>query len=775
MQTVDAMNRIFRTLDGNEAAASVAYRLAEVIAIYPITPASPMGEHADAWSASERPNLWGEVPRVVEMQSEGGAAGAVHGALQAGALSTTFTASQGLLLMLPNMFKIAGELTPAVIHVAARTVATHALSIFGDHSDVMAARGTGFALLASSSVQEAQDLAVIAHAATLESRIPFLHFFDGFRTSHEIAKIESVGDDVLRAMIDDAWVFAHRQRALDPDRPVLRGSAQNPDVFFQAREAVNPFYDATPGIVDKAMAKFAELTGRRYRPFDYVGHPEAERVLVIMGSGAETAAETVKRLAAEGERVGAVIVRLYRPFSLAYFLGSLPESVRQVAVLDRTKEPGAPGEPLYLDVTAALAEARDTRRMPEILGGRYGLSSKELTPAMLRGLLDAMARNAAPRHFTLGIVDDVTGLSIPPAPGFEVEPDGVYRALFFGLGSDGTVGANKNTIKIIGEETPERGPGLLRLRLQEVGGDHGLAPALRARAHPRALPHRGGGPGGLPPPGVPGAHRHPRPGAARGDLPPGHRRRRRRTCSTRCRESYQRQILDKELKVYAIDAGKVAREAGLGRRINTVMQTAFFEVSGVLPLEDAVAAMKRSAEKTYGKKDHKLAEMNFKAIDAALGAAREVPVPSAVDAGSRPAADGAREGAGVRAAGDRAHPRRRGRSAAGERLPPRRHLPHRDLALREAEHRRGDPGLERGDLHPVQQVCGGLPPRGHPRQGLRPGEAQWQQPGCCRRSSSGAASSRTAGSTPSRPRPRTAPAAGSAWRRARRWTSSTPR
>jgi len=447
------------TVDGNEAAASVAHRVSEVIAIYPITPSSAMGELADEWSAAGRKNLWGQVPEVIEMQSEGGAAGAVHGALQAGALATTFTASQGLLLMVPNMFKIAGELNAFCMHVAARTLATHALSIFGDHSDVMACRGTGFALLCSGSVQEAHDFACVAHAATLRSRVPFLHFFDGFRTSHEVAKIEPLSDDDLRSMLDSEAIAAHRSRALTPDAPVLRGTAQNPDTFFQAREAANGFHDATPRIVEETFERFGALTGRHYAPFEYFGHPEAERVLVLMGSGAETAHETVEHLLARGEKVGLVRVRLYRPFSLEHFVRVLPASVSRIAVLDRTKEPGAPGEPLYLDVVAALRQARvrgisPLSVEPLVVGGRYGLSSKEFTPAMAKAVLDHL-QETSPRHpFTIGIADDVTHLSLPFDPELDVEPDDVVRAVFYGLGADGTVGANKNSIKIIGEDTP---------------------------------------------------------------------------------------------------------------------------------------------------------------------------------------------------------------------------------------------------------------------------------------------------------------------------------
>ncbi|HLV34294.1 MAG TPA: hypothetical protein VKY59_04230, partial [Spirillospora sp.] len=448
--------RVISTLDGNEAVAHVAYRTNEVIAIYPITPSSPMGEWADAWMAEEVPNIWGTVPTVVEMQSEGGAAGAVHGALQAGSLTTTFTASQGLLLMLPNMFKIAGELTPAVIHVAARSLAAQALSIFGDHSDVMAARGTGFALLASNSVQEAHDFALIAQAATLEARVPFLHFFDGFRTSHEINKIELLSDDDMRAMIDDKLVQAHRARALSPERPFIRGTAQNPDVYFQARETVNPFYAACPEITQKVMDSFAALTGRQYRLFDYHGAPDAERVIVLMGSGAEAAQETIDYLNARGEKVGLVKVRLYRPFSAKDFVAALPATTRAVAVLDRTKEPGSAGEPLYLDCVNAIFEsytAGHLNQMPKVVGGRYGLSSKEFNPAMVKGVLDNLALDSPRNHFTIGIIDDVSFTSLDYDPDFSTESDTVIRAVFYGLGSDGTVGANKNSIKIIGENT----------------------------------------------------------------------------------------------------------------------------------------------------------------------------------------------------------------------------------------------------------------------------------------------------------------------------------
>jgi len=458
------MSRKQVTIDGNEAAAYVAHKTNEVIAIYPITPSSPMGEWADQWSAQGTPNIWGTIPDVVEMQSEGGAAGAVHGALQTGSLTTTFTASQGLLLMIPNMYKIAGELTSTVFHIAARSLAAQALSIFGDHSDVMAARSTGWGMLFSSSVQQVLDMALIAQAATLESRLPFLHVFDGFRTSHEVMKVELPSDEDIEAMIDGDLVRAHRARAMSPDKPFIRGTAQNPDVFFQARETVNPFYLATPEIVQKTMDRFAEVVGRQYHLFDYVGAPDAERVIVLMGSGAETAEETINYLVGQGEKVGAVIIRLYRPFSAEHFLGALPATTKTIAALDRTKEPGATGEPLYQDIVTSVSEAMAAgeapfANYPRIVGGRYGLSSKEFTPAMIKGIFDEMTEDKPKNHFTVGIVDDVTNTSLDYDPAFDIESDDTVRALFWGLGADGTVGANKNSIKIIGEETPNYAQG----------------------------------------------------------------------------------------------------------------------------------------------------------------------------------------------------------------------------------------------------------------------------------------------------------------------------
>ena len=474
------MKRSVVTIDGNEATTSVAHRLNEVIAIYPITPSSPMGEHADAWSAKHQPNLWGTVPLVIEMQSEGGAAGAVHGALQAGALTTTFTASQGLLLMIPNMYKIAGELTSTVFHVAARSIASQALSIFGDHQDVMAVRQTGFALISSGSVQEAHDFAAIAQAATLKSRVPFLHFFDGFRTSHEVAKIFRLSDEELRSLIDDELIREHRARALSPDHPVIRGTAQNPDVYFQGRETVSPYYEATPAIVQAAMDQFTKITERPYHLFDYSGHPEAERVVVLMGSGGETAEATAKYLAGKGEKVGAIRVRLYRPFSIEHFVKALPKTVKSIVVLDRTKEPGA-SEPLYLDVINALVESHRTNI--KVIGGRYGLSSKEFTPAMVKATLDELKKPESKNHFTVGINDDVSHTSLDVDTSFSIESEETVRCMFFGLGSDGTVGANKNSIKIIGEETDNFAQGYFVYDFKEGRhGDH-IALALRFKAH----------------------------------------------------------------------------------------------------------------------------------------------------------------------------------------------------------------------------------------------------------------------------------------------------
>ncbi|HYD63983.1 pyruvate:ferredoxin (flavodoxin) oxidoreductase [Azospirillum sp.] len=618
-------------MDGNEAAASVAYRASEVIAIYPITPSSPMGEMADEWAAHRRANVWGAVPQVIEMQSEGGAAGAVHGALQAGALATTFTASQGLLLMIPNMYKIAGELTPYCMHVAARTLATHALSIFGDHSDVMACRQTGFAMLASAGVQEAHDLALVAHAATLKARVPFLHFFDGFRTSHEANRVTVLSDDDLRALIDEDAVHAHRAHGLSPDHPVLRGTAQNPDVFFQAREACNPFYETCPAAVQEAMDRFAARTGRRYHLFDYAGHPEAERVVIAMGSGAETCAETARFLADRGERVGALTVRLYRPFSIADFVTALPDTVRRIAVLDRTKEPGAVGEPLYLDVVGALAEARAAgsgTAEPVVIGGRYGLSSKEFTPAMVKAVFDELTKNHPKRRFTVGIVDDVTGLSLSWDDSFDIEPEEVKRAVFFGLGADGTVGANKNSLKIIAGHTGQHGQGYFVYDSRKSGST--------TVSHLRFSPRPIRAPWLVRRAGFVACHHHPllermevlelaAPGATVLLNAPGTPE---EVWNGLPRE-VQQACIDKQVALYTVDATAVAREAGLGRRINTIMQTCFFALAKVMPLDEAIADIKGAIEKTYGRRSEEAVRRNFAAVDEALTHLKRIDLPAA--------------------------------------------------------------------------------------------------------------------------------------------------
>ncbi|HKG53454.1 MAG TPA: pyruvate:ferredoxin (flavodoxin) oxidoreductase, partial [Anaerolineales bacterium] len=603
--------------DGNEATASVAHRLSEVIAIYPITPSSGMGEFADEWSAKGKPNLWGTIPLVVEMQSEGGAAGAVHGALQTGALTTTFTASQGLLLMIPNMYKIAGELTSTVFHVAARAIAAHALSIYGDHQDVMAVRQTGWALLSSGNVQEAHDFAAIAQMSTLKSRVPFLHFFDGFRTSHEVTKIFQLTNEELRSLIDEDLVRAHRARALSPDHPVLRGSAQNPDVYFQMREAVNPFYTATPGIVQKAMNKFAQVTGRQYNLFDYIGHPEAERVVVIMGSGAETASETVNYLAERGEKVGVVCVRLYRPFSLEYFVKALPQTVRSISVLDRTKEPGTSGEPLYLDIINALVEGNRTGI--KVIGGRYGLSSKEFTPAMVKATLDELTKPEPKNHFTVGINDDVAFTSLEVDETFKIEPEETVRCVFFGLGSDGTVGANKNSIKIIGEETDNfaqgyfyydsKKSGTVTMSHLRFGSKPIRAPYLVemdeanfVACHQYSFLERVDMLKYAKPGGIFLLNSLYGPDEIWDQLP----------CEV------QRDILKKKLKFYVINGYEVAEKTGMGGRMNTIMQTAFFAISGILPRESAIAEIKHAIEKTYGKRGEAVVKKNFEAVDRTL-------------------------------------------------------------------------------------------------------------------------------------------------------------
>ena len=628
------MKRKMVTIDGNEAAAYVAHKLSEVIAIYPITPSSNMGEWADEWSALGRKNLWGTVPSVTEMQSEGGASGAIHGALQTGALSTTFTASQGLLLMIPNMFKIAGELTSTVFHVSARALAAQALSIFGDHSDVMATRATGFAMLSSNSVQEVMDFALIAQAATLEARIPFLHFFDGFRTSHEVMKIEQLTDEDMRSMISDELVQAHRRRALSPDHPVMRGSAQNPDVYFQGRETVNPFYAACPGIVQKAMDKFASLTGRQYRLFEYVGKANAERVIIIMGSGAEAVQETVEHLNAKGENVGLLKVRLFRPFATSEFVKALPATVKTIAVLDRVKEPGSAGEPLYQDVLTAIAEALTTKTapfssFPLVIGGRYGLSSKEFTPAMIKGVFDEMKKPSPKNHFTVGIVDDVSHTSIADDPSFTTEQDDVVRALFYGLGADGTVGANKNSIKIIGEDTENYAQGYfvydskksgstttshLRFGPRPIHSTYLVDRANFVACHQWFFLEKFD----VLKAAIPGAtfllNSTYGPDQVWDKLP----------------RNIQQHIVDKKIKFYVIDGYTVAQATGMGARVNTIMQTCFFAISGVLPREAAIEAIKSSIKKTYGKKGDQIVQQNFAAVDQTLANLFEVKIPSRV-------------------------------------------------------------------------------------------------------------------------------------------------
>jgi pyruvate-ferredoxin/flavodoxin oxidoreductase len=622
------MGRRMVTMDGNEAVASVAHRINEVIAIYPITPSSNMGEWADEWAAKGRKNIWGTVPSVTEMQSEGGAAGAVHGALQAGALTTTFTASQGLLLMIPNMYKIAGELTSMCMHVSARTVATHALSIFGDHSDVMAVRQTGFGLLSSASVQEAHDFAAIAQRASMLSRIPFLHFFDGFRTSHEVAKMEELADDDLRQMITEDLVAGHRARALTPDRPVLRGSAQNPDAFFQAREACNSYYAEAAGHVQAAMDHFGRISGRKYRLFEYYGHPAAERIIVAMGSACETAQETVDALVARGEKVGLVKVRLYRPFDLGAFMTSLPRSVHHIAVLDRTKEPGSLGEPLYQDVVTALREAEQAHidrfhHQLTVIGGRYGLSSKEFTPAMVKAVYDELGRPRPKRHFTVGINDDVTHTSLKWDPSFDAEGKDVVRALFFGLGADGTVGANKNSIKIIGEDTPNYAQGYfvydskksgtltvshLRFGPKPIRSAYLVSKANFIACHQANFVEKYE----MLEPAVPGAtfllNTHYGKDEVWDHLP----------------REVQQQIIDKKLKFFVIDAYKVAKDTGMGVRINTIMQTCFFAISGVLPRDEAIGHIKKTIEKTYSRKGAEVVQKNFAAVDHTLAHLYEV-------------------------------------------------------------------------------------------------------------------------------------------------------
>lgn len=612
----------YKTVDANEAVARVAYALNEVIAIFPITPATPMGEWADQWAAEGRRNIWGAVPSVIEMQSEGGAAGALHGAMQTGALATTFTGSQGLLLMLPNMFKIAGELTPAVFHIASRALAAQALSIFGDHSDVMAARSTGWAMLCAASVQEAQDFALLAQAATLESRLPFLHFFDGFRTSHEISKIAALDDDVLRAMIDERRIAEHRARALSPDHPVLRGSSQNPDVYFQARETVNPYYAACPEIVERLMEKLAGLTGRRYRLFDYHGAPDARRVIVLMGSGGEAACETADYLNAHGERVGVLQVRLYRPFDAERFRAALPPSVQSIAVLDRTKEPGGPGEPLYLDCVQAFY---DRAFSPTIVGGRYGLASKEFTPAMVKAVFDNLSRIEPRNHFTVGIHDDLSGTSLDFDPAWTVERPDVFRAIFYGLGSDGTVGANKETIKIIGEKSGFFAQGYfvydskkagaitvshLRFGPQPIRSSYLIRDAQFIGCHQSLFLERFDVCDKLAPGGVFLLNSSHPPAEVWKTLP----------------EPTQRTLLARQARFFVVDAARVARNCGLGGRINTAMQACFFAISGVLPQEEALAALRDSIRKAYARKGEEIVSRNLAELEQALTLLHEVPL-----------------------------------------------------------------------------------------------------------------------------------------------------
>src|ERR1700758_1879773 len=638
------MKRKFKTMDGNEAVAHVAYRVNEVIAIYPITPSSPMGEWADEWASQGVPNAFGSVPHVIEMQSEGGAAGAVHGALQTGALATTFTASQGLLLMIPNMNKIAGELTPATFHVTARTLATHALSIFGDHSDVMFCRATGWARLCSNSVQEAMDLALIAHAASLESRIPFLHFFDGFRTSHEVNKIEMLNEDDMRALLNMDRIIEHRQRALSPDHPVLRGTAQNPDVFFQIREAANSYYDAAPAKVQAVMDKFAEVVGRSYKLFDYVGAPDAERVIVMMGSGAEVAHETVDHLNAHGEKVGLLKVRLYRPFSVKSFLEALPTTVRQIAVLDRTKESGAIGEPLYLDVVAALNEglklgyggnARSARGADEgirpytIVGGRYGLSSKEFTPAMVKAVYDTLKKPQPKDHFSVGINDDVTHTSLEYDAAFSTEPDSVIRAMFYGLGADGTVGANKNSIKIIGENTDNYAQGYfvydpkksgamtvshLRFGPQPIRSSYLVSKANFVACHQWIFLERYDMLSALVEGGTFLLNSPFGPDEVWDKLP----------------RAAQKALIAKKARFFVIDGYSVARDTGMGSRMNTILQVCFFAISKVLPRDEAIEAIRKSIRDTYGRKGEEIVQKNMKAVDETLTHLFEVKIPDAI-------------------------------------------------------------------------------------------------------------------------------------------------
>ena len=620
------------TFDGGTGVAHIAYRVSEICSIYPITPSSSMAELCDEWSAQGQENVWGQVPDVFEMQSEGGAAGTAHGALQTGAMTTTFTSSQGLLLMIPNMYKIAGELTSTVFHIAARSLATQALSIFGDHQDVMAARSTGFAMLASSSVQEAHDAALIAHAATLKTRIPFMNFFDGFRTSHEINKVELISDDQIRAMIDVELVYAHRNRALNPDNPFIRGTAQNPDVYFQGRESANQFYDAVPGIVQETMDQLADLTGRHYHLFDYFGAEDAESIIIVMGSGAQTIEETIKVLNAQGARSGVITVRLFRPFSRQHLMAALPKTVRKIAVLDRTKEPGARGEPLYQDVLASLSESvmlGELSDLPRVIGGRYGLSSKEFTPAMAKAVFDELAKDEPKNNFTVGINDDVTFTSIDVDPGFIIEPDSVTRALFFGLGSDGTVSANKNSIKIIGENTPLHCQGYFVYDSKKAGSQ--TVSHLRFGPDPIRAPYL-----------IDSANFiacHKATFITQVEMLDKAAQNAVFLLNTptavdqvwdKLPKNVQQIMIDRNIDFYVIDASTVARNTGMGRRINTIMQTCFFALSGVLPRDEAIAQIKKAIEKTYARKGMDVVQQNFKAVDAALDHMHQVEIPATI-------------------------------------------------------------------------------------------------------------------------------------------------
>ena len=700
------------TMEGNTAVAHIAYRVNEICAIYPITPSSPMAELADEWAAAGIPNLWGNVPVVQEMQSEAGAAGTVHGSLQSGALTTTFTASQGLLLMLPNMFKIAGELTPTVFHVAARAIATQALSIFGDHQDIMAVRSAGFAMLGAASVQEAHDLALIAQAATLRSRVPFIHFMDGFRTSHEINKLQIVPDDAIRAMIDDDLVRQHRARALSPANPFVRGTAHNPDTYFQARETVNPYYAAVPAIVAGEMDRFEGLTGRRYRLFRYEGHPQAERVVVAMGSGAQVVRETALWLADRGDKVGALQVLLYRPFSSADFLAAMPDSVVSVGVLDRTKEPGATGEPLFQDVVAAYAGGG---KMPRITGGRYGLSSKEFHPGMARAVFDEIARPEPRRGFTIGINDDVSGSSLDWDDDFDIEPDTSTRAVFFGLGADGTVGANKNSVKILAEAPDRYAQGYFVYDSHKSGAE--TVSHLRFGDEPIRAPYL------IRHASFVACHKFEfvekrdvlnvaAPGATfLLNAPYGPDE-----IWDALPRPVQETILSKGLRLFVIDATKVARDLGLGPRVNTILQTCFFAISGVLPREAAVAAIKASIEKAYGRRGATIVRRNFAAVDAALENLHQVDVPDRATSDTAlarhvsPAApDFVRDVTGLMMAG-------RGDEIPVSALPVDGTFPSGTTVYEKRNIARRGAGMGSGPVHPVRPVRRRLPPQRHSRK-----------------------------------------------------------